>query len=428
MRYSNRKEKYKKIQKEGRNLNKKNANIEKHSILRCRERYNQNLNRVDEDKIVAKIISGDCLYVRTDVGSGCEYYYVKHNNVPIKVLYDPMYRFVVTDNYFNTEEYNKLVELKNKEKDSSVLKEDITKGVKKGIKMYNIEKWCDIAGYGSCKINDEVYLKRSDVFLKNILGSNLQQKGYLKGTVLIHKNNFTGYRPINGQAGYKISFVKASELPNILKNEIVQKYPKIKKNILDIMEDLNKPVQKVVDEAIKDLPCANCVPYCINENKLDNKVLLDTFKQQRDAAQQIMNILEENEFLKNKFTGIELDIEKSKKTNDLLNKDLQKTKEMFSSINELNKSLIEENEEIKGGIKEMQELNARILDHNKELLEANKVLLNGNKIQKDANSVLGKCNAEITKENIELIKQIGELKVQLATPQSLIDKIKSLIN
>lgn len=80
------------------------------------ERYNQQLSRVDKDQIIAKIIAGDCIFIREeDTDENLVFLYVRHKNIPYKLLYNKVKRRIITFYYFNVEEYNALIAEKEAE-------------------------------------------------------------------------------------------------------------------------------------------------------------------------------------------------------------------------------------------------------------------------------------------------------------------------
>ena len=306
---------YQQYNKTEREREQKYWNREKHSVLRSKQRYNQYLTRVDEEKIISKIIVGDCLYVRTDLNSGGEFYYVKHNNIPMKVLYNPTYRTLqnptkslVTDYEFNADEYNKLVELE---------------------KQKQIE---------------ENKKKESE----NKMGTQSTQKKVQRTS----KKRGAGKDVI----GHKWAYTNAST-------------EKVIKNLSDTMDK----------EKVGSVP------------KEDN--LIGSLKKEIETRQEIIDIINNGRSLESLLKAVESAINAKNTKIAELTKSLEEGSATLSK-------LIIENKNLKAVYEETSSTNEKLLCKNIELLNSNK----------------------------ELQTKIEELELELSSPNSLLDKVKSFFN
>lgn len=85
-----------------------------HSRERANERYNLQLDKGDEARIINKIWRGDFLFVaKSETDNKADFVYVQYKNIPLKVLYHKSKKgniSLITTYPFNADEYNQLVE------------------------------------------------------------------------------------------------------------------------------------------------------------------------------------------------------------------------------------------------------------------------------------------------------------------------------
>ena len=226
-----------------------------HTKKRAEQRYNLNLTKVDEDLIVAKIMRGECLYLRNDGEN--EFHYVKHKNLPVKILYNPDYRMIITPYPFVTEEYNLLEKMEKerieamkhplqdlheeiKERDNTDMKK--TKLNKKEISM---KRWVEIHGYESFTIGCILYMKRADVFLKN---NGLISRFVMNGTLKKDVDFVTLKKSDLPEALRRItqrnitSYIKYSTLERLSNSDLLEAYSDVRVNIRNIIDAGSKPL------------------------------------------------------------------------------------------------------------------------------------------------------------------------------------------
>ena len=212
---------------------KKVANKRPHMAERALQRYNVYLSKVDINIIVSKVIQGDCLYVRSEGIN--EFYYVKHKNLPLKILYNPEFRSIITTYPFDTDEYNRLRKLKEEN---------------------NMEVKI-IDNVNNCKavtVNGELYLRRIDVFLNNnSASSNINIKKCLASlgdSIRLCAGDYP--QVFEGSKAYTWSFLKADSLHKLLENGILYNYPEISKHIEDILDThvQKSPENKIIFQPI----------------------------------------------------------------------------------------------------------------------------------------------------------------------------------
>ncbi len=85
-----------------------------HSRERASERYNLQLDKGDEARIINKIWRGDYLFLgHSETDSKSSFVYVIYKNIPLKVLYHKSTKgniSIITTYPFDADEYNKLMD------------------------------------------------------------------------------------------------------------------------------------------------------------------------------------------------------------------------------------------------------------------------------------------------------------------------------
>ena len=420
------KENNKKRMKKTKRIKVKKTTSQKHSIQRADEHYNIRLNRIDESKIISKIIVGDCMFVRTDIETGRDFYYVKHNNVPIKVLYDSEFRAIITHDRFNVDEYNKLLELNNPKKEIEMVRsrKQSPEHTKK-------------AAQGRCKKVINVTTGRIFNSVKaagEFYGINpCKVSGALKGnyTKLNHEWDYYDEKEAPKQVEVQEDLEEVGKDKTIPATEKEVNNSKTLKNvdnkeiigmIIDQLRgDEPLPVKEVV-EAVQNLP--KLIPVS-TDKKIDSSTLLNIFKAQLNTTVQVINTIEENVELSKSKEKLEYEINELKNEySNLINENIQincdknkieidmvKLRKMFDSLSELNTDLTAE----KGCV--VAELHAA---YEKEHLLENEIYI----LKASLKETQEATNAELN----SLLQENKELKEQLNNPSTLLDKMKLFFN
>lgn len=275
-----------------------------HAQIRAEQRYNLELNRVGLNKIVSKIIQGDCLYIRNEGLN--EFYYVKHNNVPVKVLYNPEFRMIITNYPFDTEEYNRLIE-------DSKMK---GKGITEPTRQTKTPR-----GYNRCE--EVINITTGEVFKSGSEASRFYNIDAASISRACHGK-------VGSAGGYQWAFKSKGYLDSTLKDKV-----EFRKETS--LEQIENYFIKMGSKGGFDYSILNEE----SENKMDNNEelfgeetllkepfkpsILDVFKQQLEVTQMVINTLEESEQLR-------VDI---KKANEVSNKVSEDYKELYKYSNEL---------------------------------------------------------------------------------------------
>lgn len=207
-----------------------------HVKNRAEQRYNLYLSKKDEDLIVAKIMRGDCLYLRNDGEN--EFHYVKHNNLPVKILYNPEFRMIITPYPFKTDEYNLLEKMEQDKKealkhplqDLQDLQKEIEERDNMSIRTYsknavNMKSWIAFEGLDTFVIDKVIYLKRSDIFQKNnsLVCKLLAYKSIVKDIDFITLQR--SQIPLKFQksfTGSSVSFMRYDSLQKLLDKNVIK--------------------------------------------------------------------------------------------------------------------------------------------------------------------------------------------------------------
>lgn len=356
----------------------KKSTVGKHSLSRIEERYAVKLNRVDEENIVKKIIKDDCIFVRTG-DKGCNFYYVKHNNIPIKVLFHEETRGIVTTYYFDVDEYNKLVEL-NKSKEVKMDTDKINK-----TPLTSTEKcsWSaekskkKVINLDTGKVFDSMTdaAKHYNTSVHNISASCSKNKSTLSGRWSYYKDNVK----------YTIPRIKLT--PASIESE----------NKMDSSDSILGAFKSQLD-------VTNQVIKALEENAQLKRDIEQLEGKVKELGTDNRSISEENTKLKKtqKYLKMENDILKNKnadlETSGAIWEDkFYSMEERFNSINELNKSLVEEKNKLQG---------------DRDILKVS----------------LSELRESSCAEINELLLTNEELKAQLSNPNSLLERMRSFFN
>jgi hypothetical protein len=281
-----------------------------HANLRAQQRYNISLSRYDINVIATKINSGNALFVR-DEGEN-QIYYVKHQNKAMKVVYNIKTKGIPTVLPFETDEYNRLIELNKHNK-------NINKPFVKEIEP--------IAGFRTFLINDVTYVLRSKVIHQFILTSIitariLKTEDYLT----IHTKDIL---PLCFP-GASVSFVRVDSLKLLLPDLTVFAKSKISNSNNIYYQETIDNINKIIGPNIKGkkIMQEKIITYSAPNYETESNILY-LLKKQSEVLNTAIQEIEEKERLKIK---LQQEQEKNKQLEDTNKKQNGLLMDIFNSL------------------------------------------------------------------------------------------------